>query len=89
VKRKRTRSKQPTKTRAKLDGPIHDRIASLRDKAGLSQLELAELVGVDKSAVSHWENKFSRPDLSRLSLVARALGVTVAELIRGEGKVAA
>lgn len=89
VKRKRTPSKQATKPRAKLEGPIHERIAFLRDKAKLSQLELAEMVGVDKSAVSHWENRLSRPDISRLALVAKALGVTVEQLIRGEDKAAA
>jgi transcriptional regulator with XRE-family HTH domain len=50
----------------------------------MSQEQLASAVGVDKTAVSHWENGISRPDISRLSAVALALGVSVDELINGE-----
>lgn len=71
-----------------LDGPIHGRIEELRKRRGLTQEQLADSVGVDKTAVSHWENRFSRPDIKHLSAVADALGVTVAELIRGEEKAA-
>jgi transcriptional regulator with XRE-family HTH domain len=70
--------------RRRLDGPIHGRIAELREARHLSQEELATAVGVDKTAVSHWENGVSRPDLSRLCAVASALGVSVDELISGE-----
>lgn len=55
----------------------------------MTQVELAELVGVEKSAVWHWENGHARPDISRLSTVADALGVSVEELIDGEGEAAA
>lgn len=50
----------------------------------MSQEDLAREVGVDKTAVSHWENGIARPDLSHISAVATALGVSVAELISGE-----
>ena len=50
----------------------------------MSQLELAELVGVDETAVSHWENSVARPDMSRLPALASALGVTLDELLLGE-----
>jgi transcriptional regulator with XRE-family HTH domain len=59
---------------------IHARILALRTEAGLSQEDLAAKVGVDKTAVSHWENGVSSPKGARLPAVASALGVTIDEL---------
>lgn len=75
--------------RKRLRGPIHARIENLRERAGLTQLDLADATGVHATAVSHWENGFSRPDISRLPAVALALGVSVSELIAGEKAFAA
>lgn len=50
----------------------------------MSQDELADALGIDKTAVSHWENGVSRPDLSRVPDLAKALGVAVIDLVRGE-----
>jgi transcriptional regulator with XRE-family HTH domain len=61
---------------------IHARILELRKKAGLSQEALAEAAGVDKTAVSHWENGVSAPTGSRLPAVANALGVAIDDLFR-------
>lgn len=73
-----------SKPRRRLDGPIHARIAALRKEKGFTQEALAKELGVDSTAVSHWEKGFSRPDLSRLIDVATALGVSVEDLIEGE-----
>jgi len=59
---------------------IHARIADLRKKADLSQAQLAELVGVGRGAVWHWENGDSAPTGARLPKVAEALGVSIDEL---------
>jgi len=83
-----TSKRKPTSERRLLTGPIHDRIEALRKTKGLSQQELADLAGVDKTAVSAWERRLSRPDIRHLPAVAKALGVTVDELIRGEEKAA-
>ncbi len=61
---------------------IHDRIATLRKEAKLTQEDLAKKCGVDETAVSHWENGHSAPTGSRLPAVAAALGVTIDELFR-------
>jgi transcriptional regulator with XRE-family HTH domain len=79
VKRKRRLHK-----RKRLDGPIHGRIADLREKKGWTQDQLATAVGVDKTAVSHWETGIARPDQSRLPAVAGALDTTVDALLKGE-----
>ena len=59
-------------------------VARLRKEKGLTQRQLAELVGVSDKAVSKWERGLSLPDISLLEPLADALGVTVAELLHGE-----
>jgi len=56
---------------------IHARIAQLRAEAGLSQEQLAEKLGVDKTAISHWEQGKAAPRMSRIAEVAEALGVSI------------
>jgi len=70
--------------RRQFDGPIHGRIAELREKKKLTQEQLAKEIGVHVTAVSHWETGFARPDMGRLPVLAKALGVSVDQLIRGE-----
>lgn len=50
----------------------------------MTQAQLAAAIGVDKTAVSHWENRLARPDMSNLAAVAEVLGVSIEELIDGE-----
>jgi DNA-binding transcriptional regulator YiaG len=42
------------------DTPMPD-VKEIREKLGLNQAELAELVGVNQTSVSHWEQKKRRP----------------------------
>ncbi len=48
----------------------------------MSQSQLAERLGIDETAISHWENGTSSPKGARLPDVAKALGVTIDELFR-------
>ena len=48
-------------------------IATIRRSLGLTRDEFAELCGVTRAAVSHWENGLRRPGGSALRLIA-ALG---------------
>ena len=52
-----------------------------RKKKGLTQEQLAEMVGVSAPAVSKWESAGSFPDITLLAPIARALGVTVDTLV--------
>lgn len=54
-----------------------------REKAGLSQDDLAARVGVAKTKISEIENGHSDPRLSTLQRYAKALGVSVSTLLRG------
>ena len=59
-------------------------IAELRREQDLTQAQLAERIHVSDKAVSRWETGRGYPDLGNLEELAEALGVTVAELIKGE-----
>lgn len=63
---------------------FHDRLYQLRREKGLSQEELAEVVGVTRQAVQKWESGASRPDMDNLTALARYFGVTLDWLITGE-----
>ena len=62
---------------------IGERICEYRKRRGLTQAELAEILGITDKAVSKWERGISSPDVSILSKLASALGVTADELIKG------
>ena len=59
-------------------------IRALREKKGLTQRQLAERLLVSDKAVSKWETGKGLPDISLLEPLAAQLGVSVAELLRGE-----
>ena len=59
-------------------------IRALRTEAGLTQRELARTLGVTEQAVSKWERGAGCPDVSLLSALARALGVSAECLLSGE-----
>lgn len=56
-------------------------ILKKRQERGLSQEKLAEQVGVSRQAVSKWEVGDAIPDTDKLIPLARALGITVDELL--------
>ncbi len=66
---------------------LKDTIKKLRTEQGLSQDELAERVHVVRQTVSRWERGTSVPDADSLVALARALGVSAAELL-GESAMA-
>jgi transcriptional regulator with XRE-family HTH domain len=61
-------------------------IRTLREGLGLSPDELAQKVGVTRSAVSAWETNANGVGRKRLKKLADALGVTVTELLTGKVK---
>ena len=52
----------------------------------MTQVELAQKVCVTNRAVSKWENGYNFPDLALMEPLAKALGVTVGELLDLEDK---
>ena len=59
-------------------------VAALRKERGMTQLELAQRMGVTDKAVSKWERDLSLPDTASLPQLAETLGVTVDELMLGK-----
>ena len=59
-------------------------IKILREKKGLTQAELAQQIGVSDKTVSKWETAKGLPDISLISSLAEALGVSVIELMSGD-----
>lgn len=57
-------------------------IATLRKERGMTQLELAEKMGVTDKAVSKWERDLSFPDVNTLPKLAEIFDVTVDELMQ-------
>lgn len=61
---------------------IGDRIRTTRRHAGLSQVQLGERVGRDHKTIHRWETAATEPTLTDLLLLADALGVPLADLVR-------
>lgn len=57
-------------------------IASLRKEHGMTQLELAEKMGVTDKAVSKWERDLSCPDVNSLPKLAEVFEISVDELMQ-------
>ena len=56
-------------------------ISALRREKGMTQLELAQQMGVTDKAVSKWERDLSFPDVASLPKLAEVLGTSVDELL--------
>lgn len=52
-----------------------------REKLGITQTVLADLLGVSQSAVANWENGFRKPDIFMLKKIADVLHCTTDELL--------
>ena len=59
-------------------------IKRLREAKGITQTELAEQIGVSSKAVSKWETAKGLPDITLIEPLAKALGVSVMELMSGD-----
>lgn len=57
-------------------------IVSLRKEKGMTQLELAEKMGVTDKAVSKWERDLSCPDINSLPKLAEIFEISVDELMQ-------
>ena len=61
---------------------VKPRIASLREKAGVTQLELSRLVGVTESTIQNWESGRTGTDqIERIIRFCKALNCQIEDLI--------
>jgi transcriptional regulator with XRE-family HTH domain len=66
---------------ARYDGQVQTNIAKIREAKGLSQVELAERLGIHVTNLNKIERGKSSPDLVRLQQIAKELRVSVADLV--------
>lgn len=59
-------------------------IKQIREKNKMTQLELADKIGVSDKTVSKWENAKGLPDITLIEPLADALNISVIELLSGE-----
>ena len=59
---------------------IGNKIKLLRQKAGVTQEQLGERLGISAQSISKWETGITMPDISLLPLLSGELGVSIDEL---------
>ena len=57
----------------------------LREKANLTQQQLADKLKIDRSSIAKWETGYCFPRTSMLPQLAKILGCSVDELLKEEG----
>lgn len=63
---------------------IAGKIKAARNRAGMSQQELADAIHVSRSAVAKWESDKGLPDIENLKAISKLFGMTLDELT-GDG----
>ena len=59
---------------------IGEKIKAKRKERGMTQSELADILGITKAAVSKWENEEGYPDITMLPEIAQLFHITIDEL---------
>ena len=59
-------------------------IAAIRKEQNRTQQDLANGLGVSSAAISKWERGIGFPDVSLIEPLATSLGISIAELFKGE-----
>lgn len=57
------------------------KISELRKGRNMTQMEVADLMGISVQAVSNWERGNSMPDISKLPELAKIFGVSIDEIL--------
>lgn len=60
---------------------LSERIRHLRISRSMSQVELAEKLGVTKQSVSNWENDNIQPSIEMLVKISKALNISTDSLL--------
>lgn len=56
-------------------------IQDYREKSGMTQQELADVLGVTQGAVANWESGVRKPDIIMLKKLASIFGCTADDLL--------
>ena len=66
---------------------LADNLIFLRNIKGLTQEQVAEVIGISRQSYSKWEQGETLPDIDKCDKLARFYGVTIDSLLRSTGKV--
>ena len=72
-----------------MEAEFSERLKRYRKEKNMTQQELADALGVSNKSISRWESAGGYPDVPLLVPLARALGVSVDDLLDGEKPVRA
>jgi transcriptional regulator with XRE-family HTH domain len=62
-------------------------LVTLRTLKGVSQKDLASMTGISPRMIAHYEKHVSHPSLEKIEIIARALKVSVTELLGIDSKI--
>ena len=66
---------------------LADNLIFLRNIKGLTQEQVAEVIGISRQSYSKWEQGETLPDIDKCDKLARFYGVTIDSLLHSTGKV--
>ena len=69
-----------------MNNSLGEMIRQIRMEKGLSQLQLAELIHVDRSTIANWETGRRLPDADMIKILSNALDTDVSFLINASVK---
>jgi transcriptional regulator with XRE-family HTH domain len=56
-------------------------LKSAREAAGLTQAELGKITKINPAQISHYETGVNTPSITKLQLIAGALGISLDDLV--------
>lgn len=62
-----------------------NRLRELRKQRNLSQMRLSDVSGIPQTTISDWEKSKYTPNVPQLRKIAKALEVSISELIQEAG----
>ena len=63
---------------------FNEKLQEFRKQKGLTQVELAELLYVSRTAISKWESGRGFPNIEALKAISKFFSVSLDELLSGE-----
>ena len=66
---------------------LADNLVFLRNIKGLTQEQIAEVIGISRQSYSKWEQGETFPDIDKCDKLAKFYGVTIDSLVRQDDKV--
>ena len=74
-------------TGGEVEGMLADNLILLRNMKGLTQEQVAEVIGISRQSYSKWEQGETVPDIDKCDKLAKFYGVTIDSLIHQDDKV--